>query len=323
MGRIVSAVDYAEDGVTAIRQRSEVVYYDGTTQLHSDRVTTREGVAAGAADKGATQSYYSYDLLDQLVRINGDTYATSSATTPNGSHETTYSYTWRDAALQGTTVFKPQVLDSGTYSTATTSYDANGFVSQVSTSGQNARTIGYVTDVSGQVLQRSQGLGVSAPRVVSSYLSGMKLGEIGNDGTDNTDFASAVNAQATARGTGAFRGGASSATAYADPSTALRTGFDQSYASVTPGSMAPVAGSITAQGGDSFASLATRLWGDASLWYLLAEANPGLATGPSASLLAGKALTVPNKVSKNSGDTDTNSGNTIRIPPQTTRTISP
>jgi hypothetical protein len=55
------------------------------------------------------------------------------------------------------------------------------------------------------VLQRSQGLGVSAPRVVSSYLSGMKLGEIGNDGTDNTDFASAVNAQATARGTGAFR----------------------------------------------------------------------------------------------------------------------
>jgi hypothetical protein len=45
MGRIASAVDYAEDGVTAIRQRSEVVYYDGTTQLHSDRVTTREGVA--------------------------------------------------------------------------------------------------------------------------------------------------------------------------------------------------------------------------------------------------------------------------------------
>jgi hypothetical protein len=161
--------------------------------------------------------------------------------------------------------------------------------------------------VSGQVLQRSQGLGVSAPRVVSSYLSGMKLGEIGNDGTDNIDFATAVNAQATARGTGAFRGGATSATAYAD--------FDQSYASVTPGSMAPVAGSITAQGGDSFASLATRLWGDASLWYLLAEANPGLATGPSGALSAGQAITVPNKVSRNSGDTDTNSGNTIRIPP--------
>jgi hypothetical protein len=100
--------------------------------------------------------------------------------------------------------------------------------------GQNARTMSYVTDVSGQVLQRAQVTNGSStgPRVVSTFLSGVKLGEVSNDGSGDTDFASAVNAQATARGTGAFRGGATSGTAYAD--------FDQSYASITPLRVSPL-----------------------------------------------------------------------------------
>ena len=63
------------------------------------------------------------------------------------------------------------------------------------------------------MLARSQGAG--APRVASYFLSGLKIGEVSNDGSDNTDFVTAVNAQVATRGT-----------AYA--------GFDQSYASITP-----------------------------------------------------------------------------------------
>ncbi len=58
----------------------------------------------------------------------------------------------------------------------------------------------------------------------------------------------------------------------------------------------------TVQQGDTLESIAQQLWGDASLWYLIADAN-GL--GGSASLYQGKALTIPNSVieARNSHDT--------------------
>ncbi len=46
--------------------------------------------------------------------------------------------------------------------------------------------------------------------------------------------------------------------------------------------------------GDTLQSIARSLWGDASLWYLIADAN-GLSG--SDALVAGQRLTLPNKVS--------------------------
>lgn len=45
--------------------------------------------------------------------------------------------------------------------------------------------------------------------------------------------------------------------------------------------------------GDTLAGIAQSLWGDASLWYLIADAN-GLAG--SEPLAAGRLLSIPNKV---------------------------
>ncbi len=82
--------------------------------------------------------------------------------------------------------------------------------------------------------------------------------------------------------------------------------IDASYPSATPGS-------YTVQTGDNLASIARAVWGDASLWHLLAEAN-GLtagagggsqaingansATNPTSpgDLRVGQVLTIPNKV---------------------------
>ena len=46
--------------------------------------------------------------------------------------------------------------------------------------------------------------------------------------------------------------------------------------------------------GDSLMSIARSVWGDAQLWYLIAEAN-GLS-GPASPLPAGMILTIPNNV---------------------------
>jgi YD repeat-containing protein len=291
MGRITAATEYAEGGTQVIQQRTNIAYEHGSSRVESDWVQRWQLGQGGYVNQGIVVSNNSYDGMDQLRLTNGGNYA--AGVTPGGSsqpatnHQTQYDYIYRDGALQSVVTAKAKISDSSTHTTSTSTYDSNGFVSSVSTTGQNARTMSYVTDVAGQVIQRSQG-GGNAPRVVSTFLGGLKLGEVSNDGTGDTDFATAVNAQATARGTGPFRGGATGGTAYAD--------FDQSYASITPGSMTPVAGSVTAQAGDSFASLAARIWGDASLWYMLADANPGLATGPSGALSAGQAITVPNKI---------------------------
>ncbi|WP_354623036.1 LysM domain-containing protein [Psychromonas sp. MME2] len=50
------------------------------------------------------------------------------------------------------------------------------------------------------------------------------------------------------------------------------------------------ASTYTVQGGDSLKSIAQRLWGDASLWYMLADAN---GISDDGALAAGRTLTVP------------------------------
>ena len=49
--------------------------------------------------------------------------------------------------------------------------------------------------------------------------------------------------------------------------------FDQNYQAIVPTSQAGTAGRYTVNEGDTLQSIANAVWGDANLWYLLAEAN--------------------------------------------------
>jgi len=79
--------------------------------------------------------------------------------------------------------------------------------------------------------------------------------------------------------------GSSAATPYAD--------FNQALTPVTSYVQGSDAGSYTARAGDTLESIAANLWGDSSLWYLLASAN-GLS-GPGAPG-AGRTLAIPANV---------------------------
>jgi LysM domain len=69
--------------------------------------------------------------------------------------------------------------------------------------------------------------------------------------------------------------------------------FDQNYQAINSTYPGPTPGSYTARAGESLYGVAQAVWGDSTLWYLIAEAN-GLSSNTA--LKAGQVLTIPNKV---------------------------
>jgi nucleoid-associated protein YgaU len=92
----------------------------------------------------------------------------------------------------------------------------------------------------------------------------MAIGDVTNNGTSNTDYVTSIAARTAAQGTGPFRNGSSSDSSYAD--------FDQSYDPINGYDSTNGLGSYVVQAGDTLQSIARQLWGDANLWYLIAQA---------------------------------------------------
>ena len=94
---------------------------------------------------------------------------------------------------------------------------------------------------------------------------------------------SAARPDISATNAGLFRNGTSSGTmGYAD--------FAQSIEGFNSYAQAGSTGSYTVRAGDTLAGIAAQLWGDANLWYRLAEAN-GLSA--QAGLIEGSSLILP------------------------------
>jgi len=69
--------------------------------------------------------------------------------------------------------------------------------------------------------------------------------------------------------------------------------FDENYQPITGNYPAVTPGSYTVRGGDTLRSVAQAVWGDAALWYVLADAN-GLSADEA--LKPNTTLVIPNKV---------------------------
>ena len=106
----------------------------------------------------------------------------------------------------------------------------------------------------------------TSPKDFAFYFNGVKIGGIGNNGTDNVYYATAITRDGSADGTGAFRKRAASGTSYAD--------FDQNWTAIDPAAgLEGADSSYTVSAGQTLSSIAAALWGDGSLWYLPAQAN--------------------------------------------------
>ena len=120
---------------------------------------------------------------------------------------------------------------------------------------------------------------------------GREIGAVGNDGDADEDYAASI-AMRMSPAMGPYKNGA--ATQYAR--------FGQVADAVTSFAQGTSAGTITAGAGDSLQAMALRLWGDASLWYKLAEAN-GLTN--SSALASGQTLTVPGGIVRSANSAST------------------
>ena len=123
------------------------------------------------------------------------------------------------------------------------------------------------------------------------------MGDVSNDGVSATDY--------TFQQAIAHRNDTSASASAFDNSTGSAIGaanFSAGYDPINPSSLGSTGQSYTVRAGDTLQSIAAAAWGDANLWYLIAETN-GLSG--TTQLAAGQTLTLPAKVTNLHNTSDT------------------
>ncbi|MBC8731577.1 LysM peptidoglycan-binding domain-containing protein [Paraburkholderia sp. UCT2] len=227
------------------------------------------------------------------------------ATRPdNGSGTTltsTYSYEWWDSAKQSQILAQGSNPDAPGWRPASSyfNYDVNGNLKATYDDGGgqagSARAFTYYTDLRGQVQRRDELVGVTVAdegtiRGATGdrkhnyyYLNGNRVGNQGNDGVETVDYVQEL-AGKLAKG---------SESQYKVFTPVGSADFDENFMAINGVYPGVSPGTWTVRDGDTLQSIASSLWGDATLWYILADAN-GLKGDDV--LKAGQMLTVPNQV---------------------------
>ena len=174
----------------------------------------------------------------------------------------------------------PNVPLSGTTSYT---YDVDGDLVQYIDARQGSKDRFFVNNSAGQVIEEVQGQYDSQPGdpTASSKLISA-LNEL-IDGTANNDPAQHYF-YANGQQIGSIENTGSGVNAHFDVNY---TPISGSYPSATPPQ-------VVVQDGDTLRTIAARLYGDANLWYVIAQEN-GL-TDPDQVLTTGSVLTIPNRV---------------------------
>ncbi|WLQ12086.1 LysM peptidoglycan-binding domain-containing protein [Hahella aquimaris] len=178
-------------------------------------------------------------------------------------------------------------------------YDANGYNTYL-LDGHTGRSIDYVTNYQGRVLRRQElnrDERVSenkSPYVRRFYFANNKvIGDVGNDPVPSRfDYAQAL-AQQDANKHNDIR-------ERVTPTTSAD--FDQNYQPINPNYPGRSPSYYVVSEGDTLQSVALSVWGDSSLWYILADVN-GL--NGSEKLVAGFNLKVPNVVTNIHNNSET------------------
>lgn len=272
LGRVVEYEDYNENS-NSIYQTTKNIY-NKDDQLISQQ---KEG------GSGAGTTVYSY-LADKVT-------LDKTVMTPNsGSAQTTqFTYDWWDSAKQKNI----KVTVGNLVGETTFSYDVNGHVSGFvdDKNAQNKRTATYVNNSQGMVLQRNELINGSVNRYRNFYyINGQRVGDVSNDGPSREDY---VQSLQNSRGT---------PTQAKDFKPISSADFDQNFEPINAQYPSAAPTSYVVNNGDTLQSIALSVWGDASMWYMIADVN-GLS--PSDKLTAGQVLTIPNKVTNIHNNSET------------------
>jgi YD repeat-containing protein len=309
MGRLISHTEYANGGALVTNRRT--MTYSGAGLIQSEVNITYTDYHGGTGRDYFTTNTTTYDYNAESYPGSGvwtgawqgvvtrvrttstkDMYPGGEGSITNlPTSQTTYQYVWWDGAQQAKITHKPDV-GAGTTNTSTFGYDVNGKLAFVNIKDGRPRNVTFVTDVNGQVLTRTEddnNAGTDDPWDRYYYFSGVRIGEISRTpGYEPPTYVAEINNRVRP--------------SLDSPSLGWNADFDQAYEALTPSSIRGSGQAWTVRAGDTLQGIAAAVWGDASLWYLIAEAN-GLTAGSL--LAAGQLLTVPAKVGNVHNNADT------------------
>lgn len=278
LGRVTNLAQY---NASAVNDYNKATIYDADNRAASESGTD-----------GTSTYYYGVNGGDLYRTVN-----VNAGTTIN----TYYGYQfWDDAKITAIQeqAYNPAIKGNNAlwrpgYSDI--SYDVNGHISGAVDRVGN-RHFTYINDSNGQIMVRDeitgaidrvtyrtsayQNPGSVADKITRYYyVDGKRVGDISNNGPSQTDYAQALANRNAPKGN------------YANWKPVASADFDQNYQAISPAYPGNVATTYTVRNGDTLQSIARNVWGDAAMWYLIADAN-GLASGSV--LTANTVLSIPN-----------------------------
>ncbi|RQY32502.1 LysM peptidoglycan-binding domain-containing protein [Burkholderia stagnalis] len=307
---------YDANGYLETQSVNDIVVQQRTNDLLGRVTGTVERDAATGKVVTSVERSWDADSIQKQERDNlnrvtsvytrmADGTLTRVETNPDDASNTrtvsTYTYEWWDSAKQSQITTQASNPNAPGWRPASSyfNYDANGNLKSTYDDGGNdpgkARAFQYWTDLRGQVQRRDELRGVSVDangRIMGAegdrkhnyyYLNGNRVGNQGNDGIDRVDYMQEL----------AGKLGKGSENQYRVFTPVSTADFDENYMAINGVYPATSPGQWTVRDGETLKSIASALWGDSSLWYILADAN-GLKGGDE--LRPGQLLTVPNKV---------------------------
>ncbi|GAA4042763.1 LysM peptidoglycan-binding domain-containing protein [Parerythrobacter jejuensis] len=295
MGRQTAQTDYEANGTTIAFSRSAT--YNSKNQLTSDTTNTKRGSdifrSTTTYNYGAGASY----ALGSVVSQSSINYKNNnSSQAPNSS--TTNTFYWRDGAVQATIKHKPNTSQSTQYTT-TFYYDGMGRLTRAYVGDYYSQNVTFTNDEYGQIIRRDETTtsnSTGAPHEVWYRYGGRQLGYTGNNGTSDVSTSKSIQERQITPPTtpGVFRNGATIGSSYAD--------FASSYDPLNSYNQGAGGGSYTVNKGDTLQSIAQSVYGDANLWYKIAQLN---GISGSVPLIEGQRINLPTGVVRSSHNSGT------------------
>lgn len=302
MQRITRYQEFDAYGSTVTYDRYDIAY-DARNNVTAETLVQKK--VEGATNTYVTYTTNSYTSDGRLSSTAADQWKNGSdSAIPDTSMS--YSYSWYDGARIGTTTYdKDTGSGSNPLWTSTYNYDGVGRVASVAIDDDRDRTVSFAYAPEGQILnRRERSAATNNPQDQRYFVNGQQVGEITSDGNNDPSLADyAQNLNYIRNWTpnpqlAPFRWNTSSGV------TRGTFGPSAGYDVVNPYSNGAQSTSANYQvrDGETLQSIAQSAWGDASLWYLIADAN-GLSAGSQ--LVAGQSLILPDRVTNAHNNSDT------------------
>lgn len=276
-GRVIEYTEYS--GASLSNHRWNIVY-NARGQVSSE---SNFQMISGATDIDSTIANQ-YDVYGNITR-------TDNAIIDLKDTWQDWHYAWWDGAVVSYSQYDKETYGSNNLYRTDQYYDGLGRLQRAFIDDGKDRAVHYALNSDDQVVRRFQNDATSNdPQEYHRFVSGRQVAEYTNDKNEDTrdyDYQKLIGDKTSnASGSGRYYHGSTTGTAGGEFGT---SGFDpvnQINAGVGQNSRSR----YTVQAGDTLQGIAASLWGDSSLWYLIAEAN-GLSG--DAALTAGQGLSIP------------------------------